>query len=165
MADFAFICVRDTILITILIIISINDLREYLIPDKWIVVTIINWLVWELMLGESISVMAIRILGSIAVAGVLLVVVILADKAMNKESLGGGDIKLIFATALYLGTWNSIYMILIACLIGLIFFVVINDRVKGELGYFPFGPAISLATMIMLLSSGWIDMILGYARG
>lgn len=161
MTDFIFICVRDTILITILIIISIKDLREYLIPDKWVVIAIVNWFAWALVLGDGFGAIIMRMLAAVVIAGTLLVVVIFTDRIMGKESLGGGDIKLLFAITLYLGTWDSLYMMLIACIIGLVLAVIIKNRESGGNRYFPFGPAMSLATVIMLTAGGFIDRLLG----
>jgi leader peptidase (prepilin peptidase)/N-methyltransferase len=67
------------------------------------------------------------------------------DKVSGKESLGGGDIKLLFMTGLYMRPWVTLFNLILSCILGLIFVVVLKkDKI-------PFGPSISLAAMISIL--------------
>ena len=98
-------------------------------------------------------------------AGVVFVVAILLislvmDMILGRASLGGGDIKLLGVAGLYLGLACSVLNIFIACVLGIIFSVAWGMRPKleaqdGEEGGgakpFPFGPAISVATLLTLL--------------
>jgi leader peptidase (prepilin peptidase)/N-methyltransferase len=67
------------------------------------------------------------------------------DKILKRDSLGGGDIKLLFVIGLYLGLGTGLFNLILSCLTGLVFvFILKRDRI-------PFGPAISLATAFSLL--------------
>ena len=63
--------------------------------------------------------------------------------------MGGGDIKLFAVTGLYLGAVASLFMVLFACILGLLMGVLIRKKKKEAL--IPFGPSIALATYGMLL--------------
>ena len=64
---------------------------------------------------------------------------------LRKKVLGGGDIKLFFVTGLYLGITKSLYMIFLACALGLIFSLILGRKKK-----IPFGPSIALATVVVV---------------
>ena len=79
------------------------------------------------------------------------------NRVLNKKTMGMGDIKLIFVTALFLGFWNSIYMLFAALFLGLVFALFYARAGSGwdgcaESGYFPFGPCISLSAGIILMA-------------
>ena len=75
----------------------------------------------------------------------MLLLSLLFDKLTGKESLGGGDIKLFFMVGLYLRPGVALFNLILSCLIGL-FFALVLKREK-----LPFGPSISLATFFSIL--------------
>ena len=75
------------------------------------------------------------------------------DKAMGRDTLGGGDIKLIAVCGLYLGFIGTLFTLMIACFAGLAFNVIANKSSdKGSA--FPFGPWIAAGAAIMLMAGG-----------
>jgi prepilin signal peptidase PulO-like enzyme (type II secretory pathway) len=87
--------------ISILIIISISDVRYYIIPDEVLIVGIIillleyviKYFIKDLSFFNSVIYPIINGLASFAI---LYLFKILGDFLFKKESLGGGDIKLLF---------------------------------------------------------------------
>lgn len=79
----------------------------------------------------------------------MLVVVLLFDKLSGKESMGGGDLKLIALLGLYFGWQQGWLLIIAACLLGLAFAALLG-RVKSRAA-FPFGPALSAAAWLTAL--------------
>ena len=142
---------RNLIFAYTLFALTLTDLYDYLIPDACILIAIINWLVFAFFCYENLVVAGFTLLTAILFAVCLLGIVLLFDKILGKESMGGGDIKLVFVCALYLGFFGTMFMLILACMIGLIFAVVTRYRKSNENGQFPFGPALALATMIMML--------------
>ena len=69
----------------------------------------------------------------------------LMDSLLKKPSLGGGDIKLLFVTGLYLGGEQNLAMFFIAGIMALVYCAL---RGKREL---PLGPAIAVASIIVLI--------------
>lgn len=93
---------------------------------------------WKLQLEKGL-------IGAFVIAGAMLLLAVIFDKVTGKESLGGGDVKLFFMTGLYLGPWIGLFNLIVACIIGIIFVVVMKQR------KIPFGPAISIAVFISIL--------------
>ena len=75
--------------------------------------------------------------------------------------MGGGDIKLIFVTGLYLGWESNLLMMLVACIVRIVVGLAQGQGTQTEEtseeseeeqegNYFPFGPAIAIATVFCL---------------
>lgn len=79
--------------------------------------------------------------------GTLLIALIM-DKVLKRESMGGGDIKLLGAVGLFAGLWRGLFMLILACIIGLACALIFKKTSNGQ---FPFGPAICIATYVALL--------------
>ena len=127
---------------------SLSDLKSYEIPDGFIVFGIVWWLLWSFNWNGLVA--------GFVVAGSVLLLSLLMDRVLKKESMGGGDIKLFFVVGLYLGLYGSLFNIILACLIGLIMVVILH---KNKI---PFGPAISFATYISLLyGASFVSWYLG----
>ena len=98
------------------------------------------------------------LLGGFAVGGGLLLIVLLYEKVRQKEAMGGGDIKLLFLTGLFLGWQRNILCLLIACVLGIVFAFIFPEKRTTEDGaeeedgkLFPWGPSISAAASLTLL--------------
>ena len=137
--------VRNYILLCCLFTLSLVDLDIFEIPDSCIILPIITWVVTAPFLNENL----ISHVVSFFVYGFgVLVLSLIMDHFLHKESMGGGDIKLIAVMGLYLGIVGGLFGLFIACLIGIILSFVSK---KDEEMHFPFGPAISLALWFVLL--------------
>lgn len=139
-----FILIRDLGLICILYGLSLCDLNNYEIPDTYIIIGIVWWLLF-FVCDYSFESLANSLLGAFILGGTLLLLSILMDKILKKESLGGGDIKLFFMVGLYLGLILNFFNLILACFIGIIFVIVRKSSM------IPFGPSIALSTFICLL--------------
>ncbi len=91
------------------------------------------------------------LLGAVAVAGPLLLLVLLADKRMGRETMGGGDIKLVAVLGLHFGPARTLLLLILACVLGLLLGLAMK-RAKDD--PFPFGPALSLAAWLTALVGG-----------
>ena len=78
--------------------------------------------------------------------GLLMLMISLAfDKLTGKESLGGGDIKLLFMTGLYMRPGVTLFSLMLSCFVGLFIALVLKkDKI-------PFGPSISIAVFLSIL--------------
>lgn len=135
-------------LVCALLGLSVVDLDKYEIPDGYILFGIAWWVLGmtiEYFTGmEVVGRIKDGLLGGICIAGGLLVLSLLMDRILKKESMGGGDIKLVFVTGLYLGAVNGLFSLVLACVIGLMFVVLLKkDKI-------PFGPSISIAAYLGL---------------
>ena len=80
------------------------------------------------------------VLGALALGGGLLLISLIMDRLLGRETMGGGDIKLLAMLGLYTGPAAGLFLLLLACFIGLAFAL---RRGRGQA--FPFGPALALA--------------------
>lgn len=140
--------IRDLGLCACLYGLSLSDLKSYEIPDGYIVFGIVWWLIFGFDLSGLVA--------GVVIAGSVLVLSLIMDRVLKKESMGGGDIKLFFVVGLYLGFYGSLFNLILACVIGLVMvFVFHRNKI-------PFGPAISMATYLSLLfGAGFVSWYLG----
>lgn len=131
-----------TLLFSVLFCASLADLQAYIIPNPLVIVGIafrIPFIFLSPAPGrEALS----ALLGGLSVALPLLLLVLLADKVMKKETMGGGDIKLFFMTGLYFDWKVNLFLLLCSCLIGIAFAALCG---KGKGKQIPFGPSIACA--------------------
>ena len=149
----------------LLIIISISDIRYYIIPDEVLIVGAILILI-EMFINTIINDVGffkgvlIPILNGAGSFAILYLFKVFGDLVFQKESLGGGDIKLMFFIGLTLGFDMSIVTIFIASFIALPLSVI--SLIKDDNNVLPFGPYLSVAATIIMLSGLNLNMILDF---
>lgn len=147
--DVSWTLLRYLVLFCILLPLSLVDLEIFEIPDRFIAAGILWWAVTLLPAAESGTSFGRQLLtgltGGALVGGGMLLLTLLFDRATGKESMGGGDIKLFFMTGLYLGPAGALLGLILSCVLGLVFAAASRRR------KIPFGPAISLSAMLVLL--------------
>jgi leader peptidase (prepilin peptidase)/N-methyltransferase len=78
------------------------------------------------------------------------------DKVLGRESMGGGDIKLLFVLGLYFDLPGCFFLVILACVLGIALAMTLGAKKDIP---FPFGPALSLAAWVTLLFgeavTGW----------
>jgi leader peptidase (prepilin peptidase)/N-methyltransferase len=141
--DLSILCLRNYIFISILFVISLTDIDAMIIPDKCLIIAIINWILTAPFIYSKWADILPNIIAMILFGGGILCCSLLMDKILNKDSMGGGDIKLIATTSLYLGLIGSLLSLFISCILGIVF----NLNRKRE---FPFGPWIAISCCLVL---------------
>ena len=157
--DCSALCLRNYVFLCCLFCLSLVDLDCFLIPDGCLLLAALVWLLTLPWTGDNA---AAHILAGLGYGGATLAVSLVMDKVLQKESLGGGDIKLFAVMGLYLGGIASLFALLFSCALGLLFAAATRNG-KGK--PFPFGPAISAACCVMLLYgqrlTAWYAGLLG----
>ena len=147
---------------SLLLACSFTDLEGYIIPDGFILAMIALRLLFLAWGGRFLPALWTALLGGFAVSGALLLVVTLYEKCSGKEAMGGGDIKLLFATGLYLGWQRNFLCLILSCFVGILFGLLTRKKSGEEGKAFPFGPSIALAAWLCLLwGQQWIDAYMG----
>nr|WP_307991001.1 prepilin peptidase [uncultured Niameybacter sp.] len=145
----SFLTLRYLVLACILLGLALVDFDSYEIPDGFIMTGIFWWLITIPFIDNSIvEQLKTGLLGGGAIGGGVLMLSLLMDKLLKKESMGGGDIKLFFMLGLYMGPALSLFNLNISCILG-IFIVVLMKKNR-----IPFGPAIVGASWITFLWGG-----------
>lgn len=152
-------CLRSWIFLCCLFCLSLVDLESYVIPDGCLWIAAGAWALALPFAGWSWAEIGLHVLAGLVYGGGLLAVSLLMDRLLKKESLGGGDIKLFAVVGLYLGLVGTLFALLLACVVGLLFALARRAR-SGQA--IPFGPSISLAAAVVLLyGDGVIAWYLG----
>ncbi len=151
--------------ISILIIISISDIKYYIIPDEVLIVGLVL-LIIELLINNYVNniglykAIVLPLLNGAASFAVLYLFKCFGDLLFKKESLGGGDIKLLFIIGLTLGFDMSLVVIFLAAFIALPLSVI--NLIKDDNNVLPFGPYLAISSAIIMLSKVDINMILNF---
>ena len=89
---------------------------------------------------------------------IMFIIKLIGDFMFKKESMGGGDIKLMFIYGLVLGWPTSCVSICLASFIGLpISLVLLKKNNNHEI---PFGPFLAIAAIILILCKIDINTII-----
>lgn len=148
---------------SILFVLSLTDLDSYVIPNETIIAAIccrVAYLIASFFLlgTDLVGGLVESLIGGVAVGGAMLVLTLVMDFMLGKESLGGGDIKLLAVAGLYFGWQRCLFLIVVACVIGLVLGLVFqrskdanadDTMTSGHL--IPFGPAIAISCWITML--------------
>ena len=95
-----------------------------------------QWLLTDLKWG---------LVSAFGVGILMLLISLVFDQLTGKESLGGGDIKLLFMTGLYMRPGVTLFSLILSCFVGLFIALVLKkDKI-------PFGPSISIAVFLSIL--------------
>ena len=100
------------------------DLEGYIIPDRYIVSGVCLYLGSLFFEENAMDTLIDGLAGGIIVAGFTLIVVLIFEKIKKVEAMGGGDIKLLFVTGLFLGLGCNVLCLVVACFIGIAMFIV-----------------------------------------
>ena len=173
--DLSFLCLRYFLFLCCLFVLTLTDLEDMIIPDGCLIVAAGAWVLTKPFLFGGWTDVLLSVLAGLVYGGGLLGISLLMDKIMERDTMGGGDIKLIAVVGLYLGFVGTLFCVVLACLGGLLFYVLAkkkdevseaeDSRVKESVAQnnrtednetedgkaFPFGPFIAASAAFMLL--------------
>lgn len=145
--------------ISVLLILIVSDYYYLVIPDPILIIGVI-------LLGIEIAIIhSPQYLFNALISGVMAFAIMYAikkfgDFIFKKESMGGGDIKLLFLFGMVLGLPLSIISIFLASFIALPISLIILYK-KGT-NIIPFGPFLSISAIIIYLSQIDINTFLNF---
>jgi leader peptidase (prepilin peptidase)/N-methyltransferase len=146
--DLTVLCLRNWVFLGCLFLLTLTDLDAMIIPDGCHIVALLAWLAALPFVGMGRGEIITHLIAGVAMGGGLLLISLAMDKIMGRDTMGGGDIKLMAVVGLYLGPIGALFALVLACVIGLLFHAL---RRGEEARPFPFGPSIAGATAAMLL--------------
>lgn len=137
------------VFVSSLVTVIVSDIEYMIILDEVLLfATLVIILIYIVGLGFGEA--AMHIYGGIASFVAMYVIKIIGDKVFRKESLGGGDIKLMFLFGLVIGFDLSICTIFLATFIAFPIALIILFSDKENI--IPFGPFLSMAAILILVS-------------
>ena len=136
------------VLLGCLFCLSLIDMETLTIPDRFLLIPAVcraAELLWE----GGLSGLWRGAYPALLLGGAVLLLALIMDKVLKKESMGGGDIKLLFVLGLFFDLPQCLFLLVTACIVGIIAAVVVMRLEKDT--PFPFGPSISIAAVVTLL--------------
>lgn len=135
--------------VSMLIIIFVSDFHYLIIPDSVLLISSIILLV-ELIIKSGLSNFYIPLINGIISFIVMYLIKLLGDFIFKKESMGGGDIKLLFVIGMVLGFPQALFSIFVGSLVGLPIAFIILLKKKDHI--IPFGPLLGIGALIVMLT-------------
>ena len=145
------------ILISVLIIETISDLDQLIVIDRIWMIGIVPLIIIRIIQGNILT----YLLSSVILFLLLYLIAYLGSKALKKEALGGGDIKL-YAFIGFVLTWQQgLLSLFIASFLGLIYALFTKKKEK----MLPLVPFIFLGVIISFtVGQEMIDWYLNFLR-
>lgn len=156
---FSYDLVISLIFISSLIVIIVSDIEYMIILDEIIAVSSILIILLELIF-YGLDYTVYKILAGIFAFITMYVIKLIGDKLFKRESMGGGDIKLMFLFGIVLGYPLSICDIFLATFIAFPVAIFILFSRKDNL--IPFGPFLAMGAILIHISKVNIDSIINF---
>ncbi len=146
-----------------LLVASLIDIDHFLIPDRFTVggavLGLVASLAWPPLHGKATTAFGASFnagLGGLFVGGFLLwLVVVIGSKALKKEAMGLGDVKLLAAIGAFLGWQAVLFVIGVSSFLGSLFGVAMLARGRQSWGSrLPYGPFLALAALLWIFGGG-----------
>lgn len=136
------------IVASFLVIVIVSDINYLVIPDE--VTLFFSILVIAVKIaGEGIKVASLSVLSGLEMFVLMYLFMLLGNFLFKKESLGGGDVKLMFFVGIVLGPVLGTFTIFLSSLIAFPLSLIIYLKDKDNV--IPFGPFILIAAFTIIL--------------
>lgn len=153
---------------SVLLVLSLTDLDTFVIPNATIIAALLirlAYLVFRFVSGgcQDFAPFIDALVGGLAISVPVLLLALIMDKVLGRDSFGGGDVKLLFVAGTYFGWKQGIFLVVTACVLGLVFALLgRRGRDDENAGMIPFGPAIAAACWVTALVG---DAVIGWYLG
>lgn len=153
--DVTLLTLEYAVFTVLLLAIALVDWETGLIPDQLLLAAVLNFVLFAGLEGRFETTLVGGFWGGLALSAPLLALVLLMDRVLKRESMGGGDIKLFFVVGLYFSWREALFLLILSCVLGIVFALVsqktTNDPENPKA--FPFGPAIAAAAYLGLFAA------------
>ena len=139
-------CLLSILFVSMLLIIIVSDYQTMIIPDEVLIVFSILILTTKFLIG-GFNLLSTSILNGIGSFIFMFLLKLLGDFIFKKESMGGGDIKLLGVFGIVLGFPMSVISVFLSAFIGLpISLIILKSNKSHEI---PFGPFLAISAIII----------------
>lgn len=144
-------------IVAMLAIISVTDISYYIIPDEVLVFFSCYFIVIKCLAGGFRAVF-FGVLSGLVLFTVMYLIMLIGNFIFKKESLGGGDIKMMFVFGLVINPFMGFVVIFLASFLALPISLIILYKKKNNL--VPFGPFLLISFMFVYFTEINMEMIL-----
>ena len=146
------------VLCSCLFCLSLVDLETMTIPNRFLIIPAVVRLI-QLFVEGGFKGLLFGVIPGIALGGGMLIISLIMDKILKKDSMGGGDIKLLAVLGLFLSQYptcipQGLLLLLVAAVVGILFAAAVM-KVNAETA-FPFGPALAISAWLTLLFGQYV---------
>lgn len=131
------------VLISVLGVTMVSDFRYYYVSDRVVILGLISLII--LVYFEK-DFMFYKIISGIVMFLLMFLIKIIGDKSFKRESLGGGDVKLLGLIGLALGFYPTLISLVISCSMTLVYYFLSKQDEKE----IPFGPFLLIGALLVL---------------
>lgn len=149
--DVSWQCLRFLILLSLLLFGALVDWEDGWIPDRVSILAAACYVPLAILEGGW-QMLVFGIFSGVAILLVLLAVVLVMEKVMKTEVMGGGDLKLFAVLGLYFGWQQGIFLVLVSCILGLAAMALLG-RLKRRTQT-RFAPVLYLSAWLTALAGG-----------
>ena len=145
--------IRNILFTGCLFLAAFHDLKERKVPNRLIGTMIFLWISERILsilfLKVHFTGPARGLLCGLALFAPVFLISFLFRILSGKQGIGNGDLKLFFASGLYLDSGMILFVLFLSCLFGLLFFFLFgNDKKKDRT--IPFAPAIAFSVFLVM---------------
>lgn len=145
--------------ISILMIVLVSDLIYLIIPDEVLIFFSIYFLLFQFLNLGLVGGLT-KLASGIFLFALMYVIMLVGNKAMKKETLGGGDIKMMFVFGIVLDPLLGTLSIFIGSLIALPISLFLLYKNKEKV--IPFGPFLLVALAIIYFTKLTPEVIVNF---
>ncbi|MBR3049395.1 MAG: prepilin peptidase [Bacilli bacterium] len=146
-------------IISLLVIVCVSDLTYLVIPDE-VLIFFSGYFIVIQYLRLGLTGLFEHIIMGIFLFTIMYTIMLVGDKLLKKECLGGGDVKMMFLFGLVLDPLLGTLTIFLGSFLALPISIVILKRNKN--GVIPFGPFLLLAFTLVYFTKLTPDMIINW---
>lgn len=146
--DFTLELITSLLFVSCLIIIIISDIEYMIILDEVLIVSIFGIIIVDIF-DVGIYESSLRILSGLGAFVTMLLIKKMGDVIFKQESLGGGDIKLMFLVGLVIGYPMAVCNIFFATFIA--FPIALYLLISKKDNIIPFGPFLSMSAILLYI--------------
>lgn len=148
-------------IIAILIIVSVSDISYYIISDELLIFFTGYFLIINCLNSGVLSAL-VSLLSGIGLFLIMYFIMIVGNFLFKKESLGGGDIKMMFVFGIIINPILGLIIIFLASLLALPVSILI--LIKKHENLVPFGPFLLISLTFVYFTQIDLDMIINFIK-
>lgn len=145
--------------ISALLIVIVSDFNYMIILDE-VLLFFGMLLIIEMLINYGLSSTIYSIISGVISFVIMFVFKLIGDLIFKRESMGGGDIKLLALFGIMLGWQNALVTIFLGAIIGLPISLIL--LIKNKDNVVPFGPFLSFAAIILVLTKFDFNLFISF---
>ena len=148
-------------IVSLLMIVVVSDITYLIIPDEALIFFSVYFIIIQI-LNLGLLGAGKQILSGLFLFGVMYLIMIIGNKTLKKESLGGGDIKMMFVFGLVLDPLLGTLAIFVGSVVALPTSLILLKKQKERV--IPFGPFLLLALTFIYYAQITTPMVLEFLQ-